>query len=264
MIIYGNELYHHGIKGQKWGVRRYQNEDGTYTKAGLERKRTTFSDAARSIKTKYNRNKDTISKIGKAAAIAAVAGISVYAMAKNKEAVSNVLKTVGKNSLDVLSESSKRVGNAMVDAALLSIGTMSIDKLAKKLPTDDSVDEKTRDRNKLLFNTASAGISEATKANRSGSVNNNGNLGKEISDKLGSPSNKGIDRQSSEYQQLFKDRNGNQRDSTTRSMIKSLASNGYDINQIKEYLNGVDNGTIKHSFYEVGEYLVASMLGSVI
>lgn len=27
-------LYHHGIKGQKWGVRRYQNEDGTYTEAG--------------------------------------------------------------------------------------------------------------------------------------------------------------------------------------------------------------------------------------
>lgn len=32
-----NELYHHGIKGQKWCRRRWQNEDGTYTKAGLER-----------------------------------------------------------------------------------------------------------------------------------------------------------------------------------------------------------------------------------
>lgn len=30
-------LVHHGIKGQKWGVRRYQNKDGTLTDAGKER-----------------------------------------------------------------------------------------------------------------------------------------------------------------------------------------------------------------------------------
>lgn len=29
-----NELYHHGVKGQRWGVRRYQNPDGTLTPAG--------------------------------------------------------------------------------------------------------------------------------------------------------------------------------------------------------------------------------------
>ena len=31
-------LMHHGIKGQKWGVRRYQNEDGTYTEEGRKRR----------------------------------------------------------------------------------------------------------------------------------------------------------------------------------------------------------------------------------
>ncbi len=32
-----NELYHWGIKGMKWGVRRYQNPDGTLTSAGKKR-----------------------------------------------------------------------------------------------------------------------------------------------------------------------------------------------------------------------------------
>lgn len=37
IITSKNELYHYGIKGQKWGVRRYQNSDGSLTPAGKER-----------------------------------------------------------------------------------------------------------------------------------------------------------------------------------------------------------------------------------
>lgn len=33
----GGELYHYGVKGQKWGVRRYQNKDGSLTPAGKKR-----------------------------------------------------------------------------------------------------------------------------------------------------------------------------------------------------------------------------------
>jgi F0F1-type ATP synthase assembly protein I len=36
-VIKEDELYHHGIKGQKWGVRRFQNLDGTLTAAGRKR-----------------------------------------------------------------------------------------------------------------------------------------------------------------------------------------------------------------------------------
>lgn len=42
-----NELCHYGIKGQKWGVRRYQNEDGTRTPLG--KKRRAKQDSYRNI-----------------------------------------------------------------------------------------------------------------------------------------------------------------------------------------------------------------------
>lgn len=33
-----SELYHHGIKGQRWGIRRFQNEDGSLTPEGEARR----------------------------------------------------------------------------------------------------------------------------------------------------------------------------------------------------------------------------------
>ena len=35
--IQDDELYHHGVKGQRWGLRRFQNEDGSLTDAGRNR-----------------------------------------------------------------------------------------------------------------------------------------------------------------------------------------------------------------------------------
>jgi len=51
-------LEHHGIKGQKWGVRRFQNPDGTLTKAG--KKRVAKLNAK--VDKTYNKNIASLSK----------------------------------------------------------------------------------------------------------------------------------------------------------------------------------------------------------
>lgn len=56
---HSDALYHHGIKGQRWGVRRYQNKDGSLTTAGKKRAKTeeesvkNLSDTE--LRTKLNR-----------------------------------------------------------------------------------------------------------------------------------------------------------------------------------------------------------------
>lgn len=47
-----NELYHHGIKGMHWGVRRFQNPDGTLTAAGKRREQANNDRAARKEATR--------------------------------------------------------------------------------------------------------------------------------------------------------------------------------------------------------------------
>lgn len=59
--IYTDELYHHGVKGQRWGIRRYQNKDGSLTPAGKKR----YSDGkGEPKKTRYDKYYEKYKTLG--------------------------------------------------------------------------------------------------------------------------------------------------------------------------------------------------------
>lgn len=57
-----SDLRHHGIKGQKWGVRRFQNKDGSLTPAGAKR---YSADDYKSALDKVNKADKTLKDVKK-------------------------------------------------------------------------------------------------------------------------------------------------------------------------------------------------------
>lgn len=52
---YRNYLEHHGIRGMKWGVRRFQNKDGSYTSAGKSRYGVGSKEAISAYRSSYDK-----------------------------------------------------------------------------------------------------------------------------------------------------------------------------------------------------------------
>ena len=117
---YPDYLAHFGIKGMKWGVRRFQNKDGSYTAAGLRRRFGGGGGGSRSggkaragSGTNAEARKAKIKKAAKIAAVAAGTGLAAYGayrLAKSgklKGASSSIKRLTGSRAGQVVDEARK-------------------------------------------------------------------------------------------------------------------------------------------------------------
>ena len=62
IFMYNQELYHYGVKGMKWGIRRYQNKDGTLTSKGKKRYEKSNDNSNDEDEIKNNKSRKILTK----------------------------------------------------------------------------------------------------------------------------------------------------------------------------------------------------------
>lgn len=98
-----NYLYHHGILGQHWGIRRFQNEDGSRTSLGrkhdreLERKLSKKNTEEKSTKKERNKLTDNQKTVLKTAAVIGATVVLSYGSKKMHTVAKSYLRDNGKN-----------------------------------------------------------------------------------------------------------------------------------------------------------------------
>lgn len=247
-------LAHHGIKGQKWGVRRYQNEDGSYTDEGAKRRRSDnkpgMSDGAKKAL-----------KIGAVAAGTALAAIGAYklrqvvdipyvthfAVKKTGQVAKSISDKINSTkAASFAGRTIKDAGKSAASAAITAIGTIAASKIASQIKAKEGDSEAVKDV-KLVGKEAAAAAIRSTARSASNSIYSNGSTNgssngggfssqtfASLTSEVGSPHQThswGEVDTMKRYNNLMDSYRG---DDSIKQQIRMMKKGGFDIDQIEK------------------------------
>lgn len=131
-----NELYHYGIKKQRWGVRRFQNPDGTLTEAGKKRYRKEL-ESYRADKKKLAEDRRAFERTK-----------------KNKEKVEKLL--ADKEALEAQKKELRSEKKAFKSEGTMKWGSRKKDKATDKATGEDLTAEQIDAKKQKVLDSRSA------------------------------------------------------------------------------------------------------------
>lgn len=148
MMTEDNVLIHHGIKGQKWGIRRFQNEDGSRTSAGLARNRKTYAerndnnyDDSSERRGLSESQKNALKTVGKVALAAAAVGATAYLYSQHKDEIDGLIRQTKAQMFNKLPTEIESSGKTFVQNAFDS-ASKSIERKAERREAIQNVAKK--------------------------------------------------------------------------------------------------------------------------
>ena len=116
VILSNDYLEHHGIKGQKWGVRRYQNSDRTWTEAGKKRYGSASERVKATVSNAKHKVEKTVAKMNPALKTAGTVVISGVAITVGATAAGAVLGLTGSTVVSKIAQAAVTTTGSKVAA----------------------------------------------------------------------------------------------------------------------------------------------------
>lgn len=147
MGSHNNELKHYGIPGMEWGVRRYQNKDGSLTKAGIERYGTK-SNYEKVQRAKKKASPENLDKIRKRAISEANTQSDLAKYKKMVEDAKNPKQSTSKDSIEKGAESQEtKTKKISIDEKIKSMNDQELQAAVNRINNEKTLRQYYKDIN---------------------------------------------------------------------------------------------------------------------